>query len=331
MNVKQIGKTILARREITLILMLGILLIPICIKAPGFLSAANLDVIFNDIAILVIVAIAQFYVILAGGIDLSVGSIIAFTGMLCGMINQDHPGTPIFLIILVGMSVGILMGAINGVLVAYAKIPPIIATLGTVNIYRGATFLLSKNTWVTAHEMTDTFKSFPRTRFLGITALVWLAIIVVILMYIFSRYTRTGRNIYAIGGNPTAAKFVGVDEPKTRMVVFMLSGVLCGLAGFLWTVHYASAVNEMATGFEMSAVASCVLGGVNFSGGAGGIVGVVIGSIFFGVINNALPNTLSAFWQLLCQGLIVLIALMANTIADNRKARKLLKERRSHK
>lgn len=329
---KKTGRLMADKREASLVALLIICCIPIGILAPDFFKAANLDVIINDIAILSIVSIAQFFVILSGGIDISVGSVIAFSGMACGMINQDYPGTPIFLIILAGLGLGLLMGAMNGALVAYGKIPPIITTLGTSSIFRGATFVLSKNTWVTAHEMTDAFKRFPRNRFLGITALVWCAIIVIAATYIFSRYTRTGRAIYAIGGNKAAAKFVGVSESRTSFIVFLTSGLLCGFAGFLWTTRYASAVNEMATGFEMEAVASCVLGGVNFAGGSGGIPGVVLGALFFGIINNALPSIyLNVFWQLLVQGLVVLIALMINTILDDRKARKLLAQRRVQK
>ncbi|MCK9600586.1 MAG: ABC transporter permease, partial [Sphaerochaeta sp.] len=130
-------------------------------------------------------------------------------------------------------------------------------------------------------------------------------------------------------GNPTAAKFVGVNENRVRVVVFLISGTLCGLAGALWTARYASAVNEMATGFEMQAVAACVLGGVNFSGGAGGIIGVVLGTLFLGVVTNALPVVyLSVFWQTFVQGLIILVALALNTLSDQRKSAKLLAQRR---
>ncbi|NLK06876.1 MAG: ABC transporter permease, partial [Spirochaetales bacterium] len=143
------------------------------------------------------------------------------------------------------------------------------------------------------------------------------------------RFTRTGREIYAIGANPTAAKFVGVNENRVRVVVFLVSGALCGLAGALWTARYASAVNEMATGFEMQAVAACVLGGVNFSGGAGGIIGVVLGTLFLGVVTNALPVIyLSVFWQTFVQGLIILLALTLNTLSDQHKNKKLLAQRR---
>ena len=322
-------KKALERRELTLMLLLVVLLVPITIRSPQFLSAENINRILNDMAILSIVAIGMFYVILSNGIDLSVGSIIAFTGMACGMINESHPSVSPLVLLLVGMLIGLLMGLLNGVLVAYGKIPPIITTLGTVNIYRGLTFVLSKGTWVTAHEMTPSYIGFPRTTFLGISYLLWIAFVVIAVFYYFSRFTRTGREVYAIGGNPTAAKFVGVNENRVRVVVFLISGTLCGLAGALWTARYASAVNEMATGFEMQAVAACVLGGVNFSGGAGGIIGVVLGTLFLGVVTNALPVVyLSVFWQTLVQGLIILIALALNTLSDQRNSAKLLAQRR---
>ena len=319
----------LARREATLMVLLVVLLVPISVRSPQFLSIKNVNTILNDMAILVIVAIGEFYVILSNGIDLSVGSVIAFTGMACGMLNESHPEFPVPLLLVVGMGIGALMGLLNGVLVAYGKIPPIITTLGTMSIFRGMTFVLSKGTWVTAHEMSPSYIALPRTTFLGISLLLWIAMLVILGFYYFSRFTRTGREVYAIGGNANAAKFVGVSETKIRVTVFLISGTLCGLAGSLWTARYASAVNEMATGFEMQAVAACVLGGVNFAGGAGGIIGVALGTLFLGVITNALPVVyISVFWQTFVQGLIVLIALALNTISDQRKNRKLLAQRR---
>jgi len=329
-TIKKLGKSIIERREASLVVLLLLILIPIQIRSPQFLSITNIDRILNDISILSIVAIGEFFVILSNGIDLSVGSIIAFSGMASGMLNEAYPGTPIFLILLLGIGIGAVMGAINGALVAYGRIPPIITTLGTMSVYRGLTFVLSKGTWVTAHEMTPSFIGFPRMRILGVSSLVWMALIVIALSYYFIQHTRSGREIYAIGGNATAAKFVGVNEKRVRFLVFVLSGITFGFAGSLWTARYASAVNEMATGFEMQAVAACVLGGVNFAGGAGAIPGVVLGALFLGVLNNALPVMyLSTFYQVLVQGLVVLFALIINTVVDQRKAKKLLTQRRA--
>ncbi|MDD3822607.1 MAG: ABC transporter permease [Sphaerochaetaceae bacterium] len=327
---QRIVKILLDRREASLVILLAIMLVPIVARSPQFLSLDNINRILNDISILSIVAIGEFFVILSNGIDLTVGSIIAFSGMASGMLNEAYPNVPVVLILLLGIGIGAAMGSLNGLLVAYGKIPPIITTLGTMSIYRGMTFVLSKGTWVTAHEMTTTFIGFPRRTFLGISALIWMAVIVIALTYYFSRHTRPGREIYAIGGNATAAKFVGVNEKRTRFMVFVISGTLFGFAGSLWTARYASAVNEMATGFEMQAVAACVLGGVNFAGGAGAIPGVVLGALFLGVLNNALPVVyLSTFYQTLVQGMVVLLALIINTVVDQRKTRKLLAQRRA--
>jgi len=323
-------RSIFARREASLVLLLLVFLIPITIRSPKFLSLENINRLANDMSLLVIVAIGQFFVILSNGIDLSLGSIVAFTGMSCGMLNESYPGMPVLLILIIGMAIGAALGAFNGVLVAYGKIPPIITTLGTMSIYRGLTFVLSKGTWVTAHEMTTAFIGFPRATFLGISALIWMALMVIGATYYYSRYTRAGREVYAIGGNRVAAKFVGVDESKVRLQVFIVAGLLGGLAGGLWTARYASAVNEMATGFEFQAVIACVLGGVNFSGGAGGIPGVVLGALFLGVLTNALPVIyLSTFYQTLVQGLVVLVALIVNTLVEQRKLRRLLAQRRA--
>ncbi|HLW21845.1 MAG TPA: ABC transporter permease [Sphaerochaetaceae bacterium] len=327
--VKQFIKRMLARREASLVILLLVILVPITIRSPQFLSGTNINRIANDMSILAIVAIGEFFVILSNGIDLSVGSIIAFTGMASGMLNEAYPQVPVFLILLLGIGLGAIMGTVNGMLVAYGKIPPIITTLGTMSVYRGLTFVLSGGTWVTAHEMTTNYIGFPRQTFLGISALIWMALIVIGVTYYFSRFSRSGREIYAIGGNATAAKFVGVNEKRIRLMVFVISGTLFGFAGSLWTARYASAVNEMATGFEMQAVAACVLGGVNFAGGAGAIPGVVLGALFLGVLNNALPVVyLSTFYQTLVQGMVVLLALVINTVVDDRKTRKLLEQRR---
>ncbi|MDA3810392.1 MAG: ABC transporter permease [Spirochaetaceae bacterium] len=322
-------KELLKKREITLILLVLVLTAAVNMRAPGFVEGENISRIVNDTSILIMVAIGQFFVILTGGIDLSVGAIIAFSGMSAAMLNQYFPGTPILLVLLVGTVIGLLLGAINGLLVAFGKVPPIIATLGTMSIYRGFTFVLSKGQWVTAHEMSESYMDLPHGSFLGMSHLIWSALIISTLMIYFSRYTRSGREIYAIGGNKTAARFVGVSEKKINMIIFSISGALCGFAGVMWTARYAAAVNETAMGFELMTVAACVLGGVNIAGGAGAIPGVIVGALFLGIINNALPVVdFSPFYQMLIQGIVVLTAMFANTMMDKR-SEKQLRNRRS--
>lgn len=327
-TVKKYLKTLIAKREATLILLIVILTAVVTVRAPGFIKADNISRIINDTSILMMVAIGQFFVILTGGIDLSVASIIAFSGMAASMMNQYMPGIPVVLVLLAGIAIGTFLGAINGVVVTFGKVPPIIATLGTMSIYRGFTFVLSGGQWVTAHEMTDSYMELPHGHFLGISNLIWSAVVVIGLTYYFSRYTRSGREVYAIGGNKTAARFVGVSVKKVNMIIFTLSGLLCGLAGVMWTARYAAAVNETASGFELQTVAACVLGGVNIAGGAGGIPGVVLGALFLGIINNALPVVkMSPFIQMFIQGVVVLAAMFINTMMDKRQEKSALKGR----
>ena len=327
-TVKKYLKTLIEKREATLIVLIIILTAIVTARAPGFIKADNISRIINDTSILIMVAIGQFFVILTGGIDLSVASIIAFSGMSASMMNQYFPGLPVLLVLAAGILIGTILGAINGVLVTFGKVPPIITTLGTMSIYRGFTFVLSRGQWVTAHEMTKGYMNIPHGHFLGITNLIWSAVIVAALAYYFSKYTRSGREVYAIGGNKTAARFVGVSEKKVNMIIFTFSGLLCGLAGVMWTSRYAAAVNETASGFELQTVAACVLGGVNIAGGAGGIPGVILGALFLGIINNALPVVkLSPFFQMFIQGIVVLAAMFINTMMDKQQEKSALKGR----
>lgn len=316
------------RRETSLLMLIALLLIIVTMRSPGFVSGKNIQRILNDTSILVMVSIGQFFMILSGGIDLSVGSIIGFSGMAASMLNESNPALPAIVVLLAGVSIGMLLGAINGFVVAFGKVPPIIVTLGSMSIFRGLTFVLSKGQWVTAHEMTESYMQLPHGNFLGVSNLIWWGVLVSVLLYYFSNYTRSGRQVYALGGNKTAAKFVGINERKITMMIFTISGLVSGLAGVMWTARYAAAVNETATGFEFQTVAACVIGGVSISGGSGAVPGVILGALFIGIINNALPVVnLSPFYQLLIQGTIMLFAMLINTLSEKRREKKLLQER----
>lgn len=313
--------SLIKKREFTLLISLIILIIIIGIRSPSFLEVSNLVDILDDTSILLMVAIGQFMVILTGGIDLSVASGIALSGMSVGLINQYFPGIPIVIIILISLIIGFLLGSFNGILVSIGGIPPIITTLGTMSIYRGFVFVLSGGKWVSAHEMTEGFRNLPQGNNLLIIGLIVFAIFAVFLSLI-----KTGREIYAVGDNDLAARYVGINVKKIKFIVFMLSGVIVGLSGFLWVSRYASAQNETALGFELQTIAACVIGGVSITGGLGTIWGVLLGAIFMGVINNALTQVhISPFWQMAIQGFIILLAIIINTIISRRNQELILK------
>ncbi len=321
--------SLLKRRETTLSLSLVALCLVVTLRAPGFIAPGNIEGILNDTCALVIVALGQFMVILIGGIDLSVASTMAFTGMATALLNQANPGLPAWLYLPMGAGMGAILGAISGSLVAFGGLPPIIATLGTMSVYRGIVFVMSKGAWVTTHEMSADYLKIPNASFLGLSSMVWITILVVIAAGIFMRYSASGREVYAFGGNKTAAQFAGVSERKVELVVFTLSGLLCGLVGVLWVSRYGMAHSETAAGFELQTVAACVLGGVSMSGGLGTVAGVVIGALFFGVINNALTVVrFSPFYQMAIQGFIILFAVVSNTLIDRRTRMKLVARRK---
>ncbi len=324
-------KTLLKKREFTLFIFILVTVFVISLRAPRFLEWGNLYDILNDTAILIMVAIGQFMVITSGngGIDLSVASGIALTGMIVGMLNQYYPEIPIGVIILIALFVGFVLGSFNGLLISYGGIPPIITTLGTMSIYRGFVFVLSKGEWVSADEMTDSFRHLPRGTMFGVTNIILFAIIVVVVAYIFTTRTKLGREIYGIGGNRTAAQYVGINIKKRSFMVYAISGVIVGLAGLLWVSRYASAQNDTAMGFELQTVAACVIGGVAIMGGSGSVAGVVLGAIFLGIINNALPVVnLSPFYQMAIQGFVIIFAIVANTLVGRKTQASLARKAR---
>lgn len=318
----------LKRKESTLVFLLALLCAVVSLRAPNFVSAKNINTILNDSSLLVIVSLGQFLVILIGGIDLSVASTIALVGMAMSLANVAFPAFPAWLLLPGGAAFGGLLGAFTGMLVAFGGLPPIIASLGAMSIYRGVVYLVLKGSWVTATKMTSGFLALPNTPILGPSSMEWIALLVAVAVAVFMRYTSTGREVYAYGGNKTAALFAGVRSRKVEVVSFVVSGILCGLAGVLWVSRYGVSQSETAAGFELQTVASCVLGGVSMSGGSGTAIGVVIGAVFFGSINNALTVVrLSPFYQMAIQGFVILFAIVSNTLIDRKNQMKLVARR----
>ena len=195
-----------------------------------------------------------------------------------------------------------------------------------MTIFRGIIFLISDGKWVNSHEMTPAFKAFPRAEVLGMPMMSWTAILAVIIFVIVMRQTTLGRAFYAVGGNPHAATYTGINVGKTQFWAFTISGSLAGLTGYLWVSRYAVAYVDIAGGFELDVVAACVIGGVSIAGGIGSVAGALLGALFLGVIKNALPViNVSPFWQLAISGSAIIIAVAVNARANSEKGRIILK------
>lgn len=314
-------------REAALALVLALITGLIATRFPGFIAPANLAAVFNDTSPLIILALGQFLVILTRCIDLSVAANLALTGMVCALLNTVAPDLPIVFTLLLALALGAALGAINGLLVWKAGIPPIVATLGTMTVFRGAIFLISGGKWVNAHEMSAGFTGFPREQVLGLPVLGWLAILATAAIFTLVTRTPLGRAFFAVGGNPHAAVYTGLDVGRTQFTAFVLSGMLAGLAGYLWVARYAVAYVDIAGGFELDVVAACVIGGVAIGGGAGSVAGVVLGALFLGVIKNALPVVnISPFWQLAISGSAIIVAVALNARAGRARGRIILKQ-----
>jgi rhamnose transport system permease protein len=318
---------LLKSREALLAIAIAALLALIAARFPGFIKPDNLARVFNDTAILIILALGQTAVILTRCIDLSMAANLALSGMVVAMLNAAMPDIPIAALILLAILVGAMLGAINGTLVWQLGIPPIVVTLGTLTIYRGSIFVISKGEWVNAHQMSDAFKAFARTELLGLPVLSWSALVVIALMAVLLTRTALGRAFYAVGGNPTAAVYAGIDVGRTRFAAFTLAGAIAGLSGYLWVSRYAVAYVDIAGGFELDIIAACVIGGISIAGGIGSVGGAVLGALFLGLIKNALPVVnISPFWQLAISGSAIIIAVIANARAEGRARRIILRK-----
>lgn len=305
--------TLVRVREAGISIFILILVVAVTLRAPSFLTVDNFKDILLNISILAIVALAQTMVILTHGIDLSVSSMIGLVAMMVGFVVKQNPEMSVVLAVVLGMGLGAVLGTFNGLIITFGKVPPIIATLGTLSIYRGLVFYYSQGTWINSFELPTSFKLLSKGAPLGLPNMVIIALVVAVLVYYFLNHTRTGRDIYAVGSNPEAAQFSGIRTQRITFLVYLISGLLCGLAAVLWVSRFESAQTNTAVGFELQSVAASVVGGVSISGGVGSVPGVLLGALLLGIIQNSLTLIrISPFWQLAAQGLLILIAVLSD-------------------
>ncbi|QYR21309.1 ABC transporter permease [Paenibacillus sp. sptzw28] len=302
-------------RELGLLGFIVLLSAAVQIRNPSFLTWENINDMATNTAILSILAVGMMLVIVTRGIDLSIGATLALSGMIAALAVCRYPELPPLLAILIGVVVGLVCGVVLGFLVSKFGILPIIATLGMMNVFRGLTFMVSGGKWVSAHQMPAGFKGIATGSIAGINNLIFIAIMTYIVFYYFVNHTRTGRQIYAVGSNPESATVSGINNGRILLLVYSIMGGLSGLAGVLWVSKFASAQGDTATGYELSVIAACVLGGVSIAGGSGKISGIILGAVLLGILNNALPLiNVSPFWQMGIQGSIILVAVLINAL-----------------
>ncbi|WP_096435855.1 ABC transporter permease subunit [Alteribacter populi] len=290
---------------------IGLLLIVtvITIINPSFLSFSNILNILRQVSINALIAFGMTFVILTGGIDLSVGSMLAFSGAVTATLMAA--GVDPILAMLIGLLVGTILGAINGFVIAKGKVAPFIATLATMTIYRGLTLVFTDGRPVTGLGESTFFELLGRGYFFGVPVPAITMMVSFLVLYLVLKKTTFGRRVYAVGGNEEASILSGIKADRIKVYVYSLTGFLSALAGIILTSRLNSAQPTAGQMYELDAIAAVVLGGTSLTGGRGWIVGTLIGALIIGVLNNGL-NLLgvSSFFQQVVKGSVILLAVL---------------------
>lgn len=331
-RIKRTVRAIFTARETGILLALIIVILAATIKNPTFLFSSDgfRDLLLTP-SILLLVAIGQAVVIITRNVDLSVGSTLGLTAYLTGRLFIDVPGIPIIAVFLIGIVFGGLLGLINGALVAFAKVPSLVITLGTMYAFRGINVLWAGSDRINSSDMPKDFLALGTQSILFIPVLTIIAVVVLVVAAWFLRNKRAGRELYAIGSDPAAANLYGLKVTNRLLGAFILCGALAGLAGVLWAARYGTVNSQAGTGFELQAVGAAVIGGVAIFGGSGSLWGAAIGAYLLFTINRALPILgVQDFWQRAVVGVLIIGAIVLDRLLAQRQARKLVEARDSN-
>jgi ribose transport system permease protein len=293
-------------RELTLAVLIALLAIVMTVVYPNnFPTSSNMAAVLLNAAQNGILACGMMLLMIAGAFDLSVGSTLALAGVWTGLVVAKFGYSPPVGVV-VGLMVGAVAGFINGIIVTRIKINPLIATLATLSIYRGFTYVTG-GTGI--NPVGDEFKKIGQTVFLGIQTPFWVMVVVVTVSAWLVAKTRFFRQYYFIGGNPKAAKLSGIQVNKLVLIAFVIMGTLSGLAGVMQVARLNSAMVTIGVNVELAVITATVLGGASLKGGEGSILGAVMGVFFIALVNNAMIiNSVGVFWQGIVIGLVLLLA-----------------------
>lgn len=306
-------RNILLRREAGIFVMIVLFCIAVGIERPQFWTLNSLRIILLLVPLIMIGAMGQMLVLVARHVDLSIGSMLGFSAMVTGLMFRHYPEIwwPVGFIVAIGT--GTLLGLFNGVLVTFFRLPSIIVTLGTLNLYRGLTYIISDARQINRQYIPSDLKAMSQTSpVFGIPWIIIMSFMVALLTYYIVMHTQLGRQIFAIGSNPIAAPLRGINVTQVTLIVFALAGSLSGLAGIMYASRWGF-VNPSNTGagFEFQVIAAVVIGGVSINGGVGSVLGTVLGVLLLGCVSAALPLLgIPGTTQNAIYGSVILIALL---------------------
>lgn len=299
---------------IVLVVFIGLLEIFV----PSFRSVGNVQNILLQTSINSLLAVGATLIILTGGIDLSVGSILGFAGIVAALLGKAPGSGPFLVALAAGVGTGLALGAINGSLVAFVRIPPFVVTLGMMSIARSLAFVASQGQPIS--DLSNEFLAIGQGSLFNIPYPILISVVTFVIFGIVLARTRFGRYIYAVGGNEEAAIVSGVDTRAIKLAVYSLSGLLAGLGGVVLAARATAGISTNGEGYELTAIAAAVIGGTSLSGGRGSLLGTVAGVLIIGIMVNSLDLlNISPFYQGLIQGTIIIGAVAIDAIANRRR------------
>lgn len=307
------------KRNAGILIGLVALCVVIAFRSDSFLTYENIMNVLRQSAQNIFIASGMTIILIAGGIDLSVGSVVGLVGVMVGSMVND--GMPILLAVGICLVVGALMGTFNGMILSRTTLPPFIVTYALMTILRGGIYVYTGGTTVRIDDRS--FIAVGTGYTLGIPNPVWYMAVILAIVYLILNRTKLGRHIYAIGGNEKAAEFSGIDVKNVRLFVYVFSGIMAAVAGIVLAARSYSGQPTAGTGAEMDAIEACVLGGCSMAGGYGFIGGTIIGALIIAIMNNGLNlMRIDSYWQMVAKGVIVLIAVYVDYVKNQKKNQK---------
>ncbi len=313
-------------RSLVALAFLAIFVTGVAIAEPRFLNAQSIESILLWMPLIAVAAVGQMLVVLSGGIDISVGSILGFSGIAVGLVMKDNPEIAVPVVFLAGAAVGLALGFVNAAIVAWAKVPPLIVTIGTLAGFRGLTFLVSKGDQIDSSMVPESMTRLANTgvTLLGVTFnwLLVFAIVFALIAAFLLKKSLAGRNLFAFGSNPVAAHLKGISGNAVTLCVYSLCGMAAGIAGAMYAARFGF-VNPGSAGqnFELTVIAAVAIGGTKLTGGVGSVLGVMLGCLLLSCINVGLAVLgIDANWQMLSYGVVILVAVVVDGIVGRRQS-----------
>jgi rhamnose transport system permease protein len=313
-------------RELSLVFLIVLIFLFFGTQIEGYFSPRIFNRVTSDVAIIAVVAIGETLVLLTRNYDLSVGSVVGLTAFAVGKLLTFHPDMPPIVALLSAIGLGVAMGLINGLLVSFGRVPSLIATLGTMAIYRSILVAYPAGTKnVVTHDLPEWVLDLGRTQLFSIgefniRPVVVGALVMFVIFQLMTSYSRFGRRLYAVGSNPEAARIGGLPTQRIVLSAFIMCGAMAGLGGFMYLVRYGDLTPAAAQGMELSVIAAAVVGGVSTNGGSGTMIGALLGALMINLLQQSLLRWLviSNFWVGALLGVLILISVTIDAVIINR-------------